>query len=57
MSNQNRKRDTLNPFELEPDDHSESTLILKPEFKPRWYKQRYLENYESQDDQMFVLTQ
>ncbi len=44
------RRDTLNPFEIAKDDN------IVVEFEPQWYKERYLVNYESQDDQMFVLT-
>lgn len=47
----NDRRDTLNPFEIAKDDN------IVVEFEPQWYKERYLVNYESQDDQMFVLTQ
>lgn len=47
----NDRRDTLNPFEIAKDDN------ILVEFEPQWYKERYLVNYESQDDQMFVLTQ
>ena len=43
-----KQRPTLNPFS--DDDH------LPFEAPPIWYKERYLVNYASQDDNMFVLT-
>ena len=47
------RRDTLNPFEIAQNEDDVNVVV---EYEPQWYKERYLMNYESQDDQMFILT-
>ena len=43
--NPKNRRDTLNPFEFTHEEEGE--VNLEVEFKPEWYKERYLVNYES----------